>query len=166
MNDCYVECLVARKSSPLLAFLKILLYGLAAALAIAGIIGFGIAFIPAILLAVLAYFVLPMMDLEFEYLYMNKEISIDKIMAKEKRKKVTSIDLNKMEIMAPFNSHELDSYKARNLKINDYSSKLPDSKPFAIVYQTENAQEIALIEPNEAMLKAIKTVFPRKVVEY
>lgn len=166
MNDCYVECLVARKSNPALSFLKILLYGVAAALAVAGIIGFWIAFIPAVLLAVLAYFVLPMMDLEFEYLYMNKEISVDKIMAKEKRKTVANIDLNKMEVMAPFNSHELDSFKARNLKINDYSSKLPDAKPFAIVYQTANSQEIALIEPNEAMLKAIKSVFPRKVVEY
>ena len=108
-----------------------------------------------------------MFDLEYEYLYMDREISIDKIMSKEKRKHVYNVDLNKMEFMAPVTSHELDSYKARNLKVYDYSSRKEDAKVYSIVYEAGAEGTVLVnIEPNGEMLRAIKNVFPRKVMDF
>lgn len=166
MNDTYVEVMVKKKDSPFLGVAKVLLWGIAIACLCVGAIGYIVMFIPAVVFGCIAYFVIPRLDLEYEYLYLDKEISIDKVMAKEKRKHCMTLDLNKMEVMAPENSHELDSYKARNLKVCDYSSQLPDSKPYLIAYSDTNGMSLIKIEPTAEMLKAIKMVFPRKVIEY
>lgn len=166
MNDYYVECLVARKNNPMLNVCRIGLYGLAVAFFILGFMGMMFLLVPALICAVLAYVVIPMFDLEYEYLYVNKEITVDKIMAKERRKNVDNISLENMEVMAPFISHELDSYKARNLQVVDYSSKIEGHRPFGMVVSQNGMQRIVIFEPNEEMIKAIKSVCPRKVVEY
>lgn len=167
MNDTYVEVMVARKKSPLVDIGRVLLYGLAVACFLITLLAGALFLIGTIIFGALAYFVVPMFDIEYEYLYIDKEISIDKIMAKEKRKKVYTVDLNKMEIMAPERSHELDSYKARNLKVHDFTSNLPDAKVYSIVYAAGTEGTVLVnIEPNEEMLRAIKNVFPRKVLEY
>ena len=167
MNDAYVEWLVAKKPNPLLPILKALCYIIAAVCLCIGM-GSWIFLIPAAGFAVVAYMVIPMFDLEYEYTYFDKEITIDKIMAKEKRKRVRVVELGKVDVMAPNNSHELDSYRARKLPVADYSSRLaePLNKPYTLVYNGEKGTELICIEPNDEMLKAIKTVMPRKVVEY
>ena len=113
MNDTYVECMVARKSSPLKGILKYVIYILAVISGLLTLTGYIIFIVPLIAFGLLAYFVVPGFDLEYEYLYLDREISIDKIMSKQKRKKVRTLELNKMEKMCPINSHELDSYKGR-----------------------------------------------------
>ena len=45
----------------------------------------GVFFVGVIAFAGLAYFVFPRLDIEYEYLYLDRELSIDKIMSKEKR---------------------------------------------------------------------------------
>ena len=167
MNDTYVEVMVDRKTSPLLGAFRIILYALAIVCFMMAIVGSGVFFVGAIAFAVVAYFVLPNFDLEYEYLYIDKEISIDKIMAKEKRKHVQTIDLNKMEVIAPVKSHELDQYKARGLKTYDFTSGNEDARVYTVVYENGGAGTVMVnIEPNEEMLRAIKNVFPRKVLEY
>ncbi len=167
MNDTYVEVMVDRKTSPLLGVARGALYALAAVCLIATLLVSGIFFVGAIVFCGIAYFVVPMFDIEYEYLYLDKEISIDKIMSKEKRKHAYTVDLNKMEFMAPEASHELDSYKARNLKTYDFGSGKEDAKVYTIVYGTGSEGTVLVnIEPNGEMLRAIKNVFPRKVFEF
>lgn len=166
MNDSYVECMVARKQSPFAAAIKILVYALAGAFCVMGVIGYTRMFIPGLAFIAVGYFLLPGMDLEFEYLYLDKELTIDKVLAKQKRKRVLALDLNKMQFVAPINSHELDSYKSRKVPMRDCSSKKADAKPYVILYHDNNKEEMICFEPNTEMLKAIKTVFPRKVIEY
>ena len=96
----------------------------------------------------------------------DKEISIDKIMAKEKRKHVMTLDLNRMEVMAPVRSHELDSYRARNLKEYDFTSREEDAKVYSVVCGSDREGVVIVnLEPNGEMLSAIKSVFPRKVMD-
>ena len=167
MNDTYVEVMVDRKTSPLLGAARIILYALAIVCFMMAIVGSGVFFVGAIAFAVVAYFVLPNFDLEYEYLYIDKEISIDKIMAKEKRKHVMTVDLNKMEVIAPVKSHELDQYKARGLKTYDFTSGNEDARVYTVVYENGGAGTVLVnIEPNEEMLRAIKNVFPRKVLDF
>ena len=158
MSEGYVECLVARKSSVVMSFLKILLIMLTVVFVI-----IGMRLLPGLLVAVAtgigAYFAYMNADIEYEYLYLDKEISIDKVMAKSRRKKAGSFMVEQMEIMAPLNSH---SYKNRNTKTLDYSSGVAD-QPEKRYMMVCNGDVKVIIEPNEDMIKAIQNVAPRKV---
>ena len=71
-----------------------------------------IIFLPVALAAgVGAYFLNMYTDLEYEYLYLDKELSVDKIMAKSKRKRVGTYSLDRMEVFAPVYSYHLDNFK-------------------------------------------------------
>ncbi len=165
MNDSYVECMVARKSSPLMGVLKYIIYILTGVSVIGVVAGYYIFIVTLLIFGLLTYFVVPGFELEYEYLYLDREITIDKIMSKQKRKKVRTVELGKMEYLCPLNSHQLDQYKARNVKMSDYSSKDPDAKVWVIIYKDQSTEELIAFEPNEEMLKAVKNVYPRKVVE-
>ena len=166
MNDSYVECMVARKSSPIMGVLKYIIYILTGVSVIGVVAGYYIFIVTLLIFGLLAYFVVPGFELEYEYLYLDREITIDKIMSKQKRKRVRTLELNKMEKMCPINSHELDSYKSRNVKVSDYSSGADGARVWVIVYTGKDGEELVGIEPNEEMLKAVKSVYPRKVIEY
>ena len=121
-----------------------------------------ICFIVVIALGVLDYFVFQWTDIEYEYLYLDKEISVDKIMAKTRRKKMTAISVDKIEIMAPEKSHQLDSYRNRQTKVLDLSAghDLPDQKLYWVF--CEGNQKI-LMNLTEDFAKTIKGIAPRKV---
>ena len=166
MGDSYVECLVEREKNMGLFVLRIVMYVLCAICIFLALGGMSALFLVGVAFGVVGAVVIPAPEVEYEYLYIGKELSIDKIIAKSKRKKTAEFDLNKMEIMCPVNSHELDSYKNKNLSVKDFSSKKADAKIYAIVYRDDKQECIIYIEPNQELLQAIKTVFPRKVSDY
>lgn len=161
MSETYVECLVARTGSPLLRFLKMLFIMLTVVFVVIGVV-----FIPGLLVAIgtgiAAYFSYMNADVEYEYLYLDREISVDKVMAKSRRKKVSSYSLEKMEIFAPLNSHRLDSYRNRQLKTVDYSSGIA-AQPERRYMMIWNGDTKIILEPNAEMVKAIQAIAPRKV---
>lgn len=161
MNETYVEWLVKRKTPAYMSLLKFLTIILAACFILLGFL-FMPAMIIGIILGVAAYFVNLNADLEYEYLYVDKELTIDKVLAKSRRKRVAVFDVGKIEILAPVKSWHLDNYKNRQDKTVDYSSgeeKQPDRR-YVFYY---DGQKKVIFEPNEEMIKAITTVAPRKV---
>ena len=161
MNETYVEWLVKRKTPSYMTLLKILTIMLTVCFVLLGFFLLP-AMIIAVLLGVAAYFIYLNSDVEYEYLYVDKELTVDKVMAKSRRKRVATYDLGKIEILAPIKSWHLDNYKNRTDKTVDYSSgeeKQPDRR-FAFFY---DGKQRVLIEPNEEMIKAMQTVAPRKV---
>lgn len=164
VSETYVECLVAKKSSFALRLLKTLLIMFAVIFLILGMISIlSIAgLIIAIVFGVGAYFAHMNADIEYEYLYLDKEISIDKVMAKSKRKRVAAYDVERMEILAPVKSYRLDSYKNREMKTVDYSSGVEEQpdKRYMMVYEGNTK---IFMEPSAEMIKAIQMVAPRKV---
>ncbi len=161
MSETYVECLVKKKSNPVKSFLRVLTIMLSVAFILLGFI-FAPALIVGLVMAVVAYFVYMNAELEYEYLYLDKELTVDKVMAKTKRKRVAQYDLNRMEIFAPMNSYHLDNFKNRTAKTIDYSSgeaKQPEAR-YVMYY---DSGERIVLEPNQEMVKAIKNIAPRKV---
>ena len=161
MNETYVEWLVKRKTPAYMTLLKILTIMLTVCFVLLGFFLLP-AMIIAVLLGVAAYFIYLNSDVEYEYLYVDKELTVEKVMAKSRRKRVATYDLGKIEILAPIKSWHLDNYKNRTDKTVDYSSgeeKQPDRR-FAFFY---DGKQRVLIEPNEEMIKAMQTVAPRKV---
>ena len=112
MNDGYEEILVKRQPRAVDTVLKILVI---AAAVVPVVFGLVFAFLPAMAIGVVLgflgyYFLLPQLDIEYEYLYVGGDIDIDKIMSKRKRKKVASYNKDNLEILAPTGSDQLASY--------------------------------------------------------
>lgn len=163
MNESYKELMVKKESGlkekllRVLALIPTVLLGFLTLLTSDMII-----FIIVIGLGVLCYFIFQWTDIEYEYLYLDKEINIDKIMAKTRRKRVATISIEKMEILAPEKSHQLDSYRNRNVKAADYSAghDMPEQKLYALY--SEGNQKY-LLNLDEDFVKTIKGIAPRKV---
>lgn len=163
MNESYKELLVKKDRGPKEILIRVacviptILVGLLMLLTVNIIF-----FIALIAFGVLDYFVFQWTDIEFEYLYLDKEISVDKIMAKTRRKKLLTIDVNKIEIIAPEKSHQLDSYRNRQTKVTDLSAghDLPDQKLYWVFYE---GNQKFLMNLTEDFAKTIKGVAPRKV---
>lgn len=163
MSDAYVECLVKAKQSGVMKFFKVLLIVLTVICAIMTVTFFmTIMFVLAIVFGIGAYLINLFSDLEYEYLYLDRELVVDKIMAKSKRKRVATYTVDRMEIVAPVNSYHLDNYKNRQAKVKDYSVhevQQPDLR-YAMYY--EGGLKI-ILSPSEQLMKALKSVAPRKV---
>lgn len=163
MNESYKELLVKKERGAketltrIVSVIPTVLIGLLTLLT-----GNMIFFIIVIALGVLDYFIFQWTDIEYEYLYLDKEISVDKIMAKTRRKKLMTISVEKIEIMAPEKSYQLDSYRNRQTKVTDLSAghDLPDQKLYWVFY--EGNQKI-LMNLTEDFAKTIKGIAPRKV---
>ena len=158
--ETYVECMVKKKANGLMSALKVLLIGITVITGLLGFMGLIVFLIIAVVAGVGAYFVSLNANLEYEYLYVDKQLTVDKIMAR--RKKVETFDLERMEILAPIKSWHLDDYKNRQLKVVDYSSGVeqqPDIR-YSMIY---NGEKRVIFEPNAEMVAAIKSIAPRKV---
>lgn len=162
MSDSYVECLVKHKTPTVKVFLKILFL----VLTVLFVLLFFVVGFPAVIMAlvcgVLSYFMTLECNVEYEYLYVDREISIDKISAQKKRKTVEKLNTEKIEILAPVKSWHLDEYKNRQLKVKDYSigyEAQPDGR-YMLIYNNEAK---VLLSPNSAFIAAVKSVAPRKV---
>ncbi len=114
------------------------------------------------ILAAIAYFVVfPSTDLEYEYLYCDKQITVDKIMAQRKRKQAAVYDTDKIELLAPANSFRLKAFEHRTLKeVPLWSLKEDDHVPYVMIY--EGNQKVILDLPAE-FVKLVQNAAPRKV---
>lgn len=165
MSESYRELLVKRKNTAAGNIAKIVFGGGAGFLLAFGFMQFSLLMMLAgIILAVVAYFVFLNTDLEYEYLYLDKELTIDKVMAKTKRKKVATFDIEKLEILAPVNSHHLDSYNSgsRKYKTEDYSAndKSTQDERYVMIY--EGSKKVFL-QIDKDFAKLIYSNAPRKV---
>ena len=155
MNDTYVEWMVKRKTSVAMKFLKMLLIILTVMIGLLAMVAFNmVLFIVAIVIGVGAYFVSMNSEVEYEYLYVDKELTVDKVLAKSRRKRAATFDMGKMEVMAPIKSYHLDNYKNRQDKAVE-----PDHR---YVFYYDGKQKV-IFEPNQEMVKAIQFIAPRKV---
>ena len=162
MSETYVECLVKPEPPLLPRFLRIVLIMLTVVFGFLTLLGIGMALLVAILAGVGAYFAHLNADVEYEYLYLDREISVDKIMAQTRRKRVATFEVERMEILAPLKSYRLDNYKNRTCKEIDFSVRREEQPDRRYVMYYEGNQKI-ILSPSEEMLKAIRNVAPRKV---
>lgn len=163
MSEAYVECLIKGKGSALYKILRVVLYLLSGICFVSVMIGtgffgmlFGFAFGAG------GYFIGMLGEVEYEYLYMDKEISIDRILAQSSRKKVATFAMERVEIMAPYRSHRLDDYKNRQVKIKDYSIGREEQPDRRYVFFYEGGEKI-ILSPSEEMVKVMRNANPRKV---
>ncbi|MCD7745508.1 MAG: DUF6106 family protein [Lachnospiraceae bacterium] len=166
MSDMYREIMVKPEMSVGKKFLKGFFPVMTALCIVAGVILWPF-LIGALAFFLLAMFVGPKLDVEYEYLYVNGELDIDAIYSKQKRKKVCSYDMEHLEILAPAKSHALDSYLNRQgAKYDDYTSGHAPEKSYILVFNEEKGQKIIAAELDDAIIADIRRIAPRKVNLY
>ena len=164
MSDLYTEEIVKKEKTGKDTLIKVALIAGTVVSVLSFVILGWLALILVIGFGVADYFIIPSLDLEYEYLYVNGELDIDKIMSKQKRKRVFSGDVSSLELMAPTQSHELDHYRSRSdIKKKDFSSGRSDAKTFTMILKKEQGMEMITFEPGEIILKDMKRMAPREV---
>ena len=163
-DNSYVECLVASKAAPVVKFLSVLSLVLAVGFFLLSLMGFGIIGLILCVLAGVAYYFLSLnANIEFEYQYCDKEITVDKILNKSRRKNVGKYEVSKIDALAPSRSYHLDEYKNKTLKTVDYSSREKNPQPDPTYTFIYDGKEKVIFEPTEEFVAAVKSVAPRKV---
>ncbi len=161
MSEAYVECLIKAKQSVGAVIARVLLIILTVLLTFMSLLIPLLAFV-ALATGIGAYLIKLNTDLEFEYLYLDKELVIDKVLAKTKRKRVGTYSFDRMEIFAPINSQHLDNYKNRQVNKKDYSIRETKQPDMRYVMYYEGGEKI-ILSPSEDMVKVMRNVAPRKV---
>lgn len=162
MGDTYIEEMVARKNSIIPTILKVVLGAVCAGSVILGMMGAGLFYSVALLAGLGIYFVFYLTGVEYEYLYVDKSLSVDKIIAKRTRKRIASFDLERMECFAPVGHDALKDFSGRSMDTKDYSSGYSQNadKKYVLIY---DGQKKVILEPSERLIEAIYMVSPRKV---
>ena len=163
-DNSYVECLVESKASPLVKGLSILSLVLAVIFFLSSLFAIGMVGLILCVLAGVAYYFLSLnANIEFEYQYCDREITVDKIFNKSRRKNVGKYEVDKLEILAPSRSYHLDEYKIKSYKNIDYSAREKDRKPDPTYTFIYDGKERVVFEPTAEFVTAVKSVAPRKV---
>lgn len=161
MNDSYMEYMVKKKFTMKDRLCRILMIVLTVFLFLLSLMIPAFLIGAAILAAITYFFVFPNTDLEYEYLYCDKQITVDKIMAKKNRKQIAVYETDKIEILAPANSYRLKAYENRALKeISLWSLEQDEHVPYVMIY--EGNQKVILDLPAE-FVKMVQNVAPRRV---
>ena len=165
MSDLYSELLVKKERTMKDKLMKGGMIALVVIFGLAGILFMPLLLFVAIALGIVAYFVvIPGTDLEFEYLFVNGELDIDKIMAKSKRKRVKNLNISECDLMAPLNSHRMDYYNGnQKMKVMDFSSGIEDHKRYAMITRDGGETCKVILELDDALANTMKNSAPSKV---
>ena len=162
MNETYTEQLIKRKTPMKEKLLLGVLIFITFLLLIYGVMN-PVFMIAAIILIVIDVIWFRSMNVEYEYLFINGSLDIDKIMSKSRRKHIFEMDMSELEIMAPEGNPELRQYQG--LKKNDYSSGMLGSKAYEMIIIKNGAKKKIVFEPKENIVEGMWMKAPRKVVK-
>ncbi len=160
MNEFYVEQLVPSKVTNQSILVRVGMIGITIA-AFAGSMVIPVLFYVALILGVVSVILLKGSSIEYEYLYLSGTLDIDKVIAKQKRKHVYTANVSDMVVIAPVDSVEVRPFQ--NVKTTDYSSGVARNTVYKMVLSKDGEKTSILLEPNDAILNAMKMIAPRKV---
>lgn len=164
-QDIYAEWLVKRKT-PGYVYLEIPLIVLACLIGLMLALTTSWGIIVTALVFVGSYFLMRTFKVEYEYVFVTNELDIDKIMNQSKRKRMHRLEISNMELIAPWDGHDLDTYKNnQNYKKVDVSSGIATNKRYGIAYSESGNNTLFIFEPNEHILEVMRRCAPRKVIQ-
>lgn len=158
MNDMCVELLVKKPDLKAVSVLHNIMIGLGVVLFLTGLFSRFLITLSGLLLCGGAWLLMQNANIEYEYLYLDKELSVDKIKNQSSRKKVALYRLETLAVMAPKGSDRLSPYQ--NLKVRDFSSETKEGNAFELVVEGEKGKERIIIDTNEELVKAMKMAAP------
>lgn len=161
MNDTYIELLVKKPDSKTATLLHKLMIGVGAVLFLAGLFTYLVFMLLGLVLLIGSIVPMLFTDIEYEYLLLGKEFTVDRIRKKENRKTVADYDLGTMVVMAPKGSEQLKRYE--QLKVVDYSSDSEEGNPYEIVVDGKAGKVRVLVDTTQELVDTIRRMSPRNV---
>ncbi|MCI9273964.1 MAG: hypothetical protein HFE39_08435 [Clostridiales bacterium] len=164
--DVFVEQIVKKKmeSKEKLTAVGIAVAALALCCVIFFLSGYLMAFTLVLVAAAIfgAYWLITNLNMEFEYAITNGDITVDKIIARRRRKRVVSIDAKEVEVMGKYreSDHAAKSYDQRMIAARDAHD---DDAWFATFHHRVHGNVLLVFSPDERTLEAIKPFLKRQV---
>jgi len=103
--------------------------------------------------------------IEFEYLIMNGDVDIAKIISKKSRKDLCSIKEGDITSMASMKNDRArnDLEVKKQLKILDYTEKKPDADNYYVIFENKNGKEAAyILDLDEKSVEIMKDALKMK----
>lgn len=163
MEEVFVELIVKRKTGIKEALLRALSVFVVLVVFLftmqLGILGLTI----TVLLGYGAYLLWVYTSIEYEYSFLNGELTVDKIMGQRKRKTIDSFELKEAEIVAPTHSDEVIRRLGGVVKTLDYSSGYKTDKLYSIIINDGKGNTQVVFEPDDRIIDAMYHVRPNIV---
>lgn len=112
-----------------------------------------------------AYKLIRARNKEYEYALTNGEIDIDVIIDKKKRKKIFTANCKEFEVLEKINGSHYRQYAGKVTKTIKAVSSMKAEDIYYFVLYREKDKIMVYFEPDDKMIKAIKTYIPEKVFE-
>ena len=160
MSDIYTEQLLKKQSSGKDKRIKFILLVLTLVMVVMTL-GHPICIFGALVMIGVDIWVFRSLNVEYEYLYINGNLDIDKIMSKARRKKVFEMEITDLEVMAPKGEAELKLYQG--LKAHDYSSGNAEGRKYEMIVIQNGEKKRIIFEPNDVIVDGMRMLAPRKV---
>ncbi len=108
-----------------------------------------------------AYKIAQRRNIEFEYILTNHELDIDKIVSRNSRKRLCTINFNKIERCASITD---PSFKDTNgLSVKNYAGDMSAKAVYFVDYATESGRVRVIFQPNRKIIEGIKKTNPKCV---
>lgn len=171
MNDVFVERMVKKKFETLDLLVVV---GVIAGIVLLSLVGFVVGFLvmafPMITLLVIAgavfggYKLISMRMLEFEYSLTNGFVTVDKIMNRSSRKRMTSFECSSCEDVGLYQEQEA-RLKTRSFDNRIFATQYADHRDswFMIVHSGKTGKTLVVFDPDEDLQEAIKKFIPRSL---
>jgi hypothetical protein len=163
MKDVYVEWLINRRPSKVFKALKALCIVMLVLVAAAFLLTFNVfLMVGVVAMGFATHYANSFTKVEYEYIYVNGDMAVDRILNKSSRKRLIVFDMSKVEIVAQLGSPKLDGFAHKDYKQVDYTSgvRKPGSHIFVMYYG--DGQKV-LLEPNRELVEAMRDKIPHKV---
>lgn len=169
LNDGYAEHIV--KSKPpagvicgMALGIVLMAAGLGSSMLIAGFAGIGL--LVTIVGAVVLGIFISQKDTEYEYIMVNEDVDIARIVAKKSRKKMLSFTNSDVKFIAKDGSIYLDNelQQDSSIKVRDYTSKNPEYAEgvYVFVLNRSGRQEFVRLELSDKTIDHVNTFFRGK----
>lgn len=169
--EVFIETLVKRQQTGKDFALKLLITFAAALLSVVGFmlllsvqfLAF-LAILAPIGLIYGAWVLIRNFSVEYEYILTNSDLDVDKIIAQSRRKRLTTVDLKGIELMAPVNEdsrreYDNPAYKKINASSGDTAST------YFIRFPAKDGMTVLFFNPDDRIVKGARQFAPSKVKE-
>ena len=160
MNDICTEQLIKRKKSKGQWFLEGMVLA-ATLLSVYGVVHCLFFIVLTVILLVMDIYLYLEFDAEYEYLFVNGELDVDKIIHKSRRRRICTIKLEEIEVLAPFGTGELR--QSQRAKKSDYSSGRRNDQTYVLVVSRAGELRKIIFEPNQTIVDGYAGMIPGKV---
>lgn len=162
MHEMYKEIQISRQPSGKDQMIVMILGVLTVLFAAFGLVFNIIGLIPAIIFGFFTWLRKGYLHLEYEYIYTDGQISVDRILDAKRRKRLATYSPEKLLCLAPKGSVALGNYP-RDIKFADYTSGDENISYYIAIYQTDNGQLAVWLELPVEVVSDMRRLNPRVV---